>query len=450
MKHKFEVRCHSGFLIDWAMAGRNLKVNHNIVPPHLNDFRHELFTMSWKPIMLFKLDRVCCMNVTPTNMGLVSAHKNLYEEAQDQNGANLLLDLYKDKRGLTRPINHELRSSVDDGVVHSVTGIPIVGVDSGAGVTVQSFLGNNSSIGHSSLPHTQEQPKNTTAGTSKDVMLASLPANGSNAVMANSSVNSNVVYQPTNDLMATSEIGHQIGENGGSSSSSSPQLKRKLNSDETNTTCVFLNKKPHPTTAEFLIDARADIDDITLMTNTPLAKTTVALTTNPKKNKSEETNGDPISWILTGEESNGEQGTGQKESFYCRQEHFAKIVGDDGDTICTSDDMKVVDKKGDLLFYKLTDQTCCEKKVNCIFVTGKYSNCEKWSEVPLCGNIYYCNMCARFGQHRKVNEYVTSMCVFCKLSCQQMGEKNRSTKGDSSEGQTRPRQTHKQPITYIA
>ena len=69
VKHKFEVRCHSGVLLDWAMAGRNLKVNRDIVPPHLNHFRHELFTMSWKPIMLFKLDRVCYMNVTPTNMG---------------------------------------------------------------------------------------------------------------------------------------------------------------------------------------------------------------------------------------------------------------------------------------------------------------------------------------------------------------------------------------------
>ena len=83
MKHKLGVRWHSGFLFDWAMEDRDLKVNRDIVPPHLNDFRHDLFTMSWKPIMLFKLDRVCCMNVTPTNMGLVSAHKSSYEEAQD-------------------------------------------------------------------------------------------------------------------------------------------------------------------------------------------------------------------------------------------------------------------------------------------------------------------------------------------------------------------------------
>ena len=177
VKHKFEVRCHSGFLLDWAMEGRNLKVNRDIVPPHLNDFRHELFTMSWKPIMLFKLDRVCCMNVTPTNMGLVSAHKSSYEEAQDQNGANLLLDFNKNGRGRTRPMNHELRPSVHDGVVHSVTRIPIVGVDSGAGVPVQSIQGNDSSNGHYPLPNNHDHPINTTCGTSKQALTASLPAN---------------------------------------------------------------------------------------------------------------------------------------------------------------------------------------------------------------------------------------------------------------------------------
>ena len=197
-----------------------------------------------------------------------------------------------------------------------------------------------------------------------------------------------------------------------------------------------------------MTSAREVIDDITLTTNTPLAKTTVALTTNPKKKKSEETNGDPISWILTGEESNGEQGTGQKESIYCQQEHLPKIVGNGGDTICTSEDMLVVVNKADLVYYKLTDQTCCEKKENCIFETGKYSHCKKWSEVPLCGNIYYCNRCARFERHKKVDQYVTSMCVHCFLSCQQMGDKSTSTKGDRSVRQKRPRQIGKQTSTY--
>ena len=226
MKHKFEVRCHSGFLLDWAMEGRNLKVNRDIVPPHLNDFRHELFTMSWKPIMLFKLDRVCYMNVTPTHMGLVSEHKRSYEEAQDQDGANLLLDFNKTGRGPTRPMNHELRSSMHNGVVQSVTRTLIVCVDSGACVPVQSIQRNASSNGHYPPSNNQDQSKNTTGETSKQAMTATLPANGSDAVMTNASIKSNLVYQSANDnndtnkktpsLMATPEIGNQIGENGGS------------------------------------------------------------------------------------------------------------------------------------------------------------------------------------------------------------------------------------------
>ena len=118
-----------------------------------------------------------------------------------------------------------------------------------------------------------------------------------------------------------------------------------------------------------MIDARAVLDDITLTTNTPLAKTAVALTTNLKKKKSEETIGDPRSWILNCGESNCDGRSGPKKSFYCQKEHLAKLVGnhknttdDGGDTICTGDSMNVVDKKADLSFYKLTNQTCCVKK----------------------------------------------------------------------------------------
>ena len=141
------------------MAGRNLTVNRTIVPPHMNDFRHELFTMSWKPIMLFKLDRVGCMNVTPTSLGEVGEHTSLFDLAPDLNEANLLLDLHKDGRDRTYAIK------------------PVVSVDSGTGVTVQSNLGNEGPFGHSSLPHNQEQPKNTSAGTSKVTMASSLTGN---------------------------------------------------------------------------------------------------------------------------------------------------------------------------------------------------------------------------------------------------------------------------------
>ena len=153
-------------------------------------------------------------------------------------------------------------------------------------------------------------------------------------------------------------------------------------------------------------------------------------------------------------ESNGDGRSGPKKSFYCQQEHLAKSVGNHkntidvgGDTICTGDSMNIVDKKADLSFYKLTDQTCCEKKENCIFVTGKYSHCEKWSEIP-CKKIYYCNMCAVFERHKIEDEYVTSMCGFCKLSCQHMEEKSRSIKGDYSKQQTRPRRTPRKQIPY--
>ena len=115
------------------------------------------------------------------------------------------------------------------------------------------------------------------------------------------------------------------------------------------------------------------------------------------------------------------------------------------DTICTGDNMNVVKQKADLSFYKLTDQTCCEKKENCMFKTDKYSHCEKSSEIPR-HNIYYCNMCAVFERHKNEDDYVTSMCGFCKLSCQHMEEKSSSTKGDKSEQQRRPRRT---PRKYI-
>ena len=158
--------------------------------------------------------------------------------------------------------------------------------------------------------------------------------------------------------------------------------------------------------------------------------------------------------ILNRRESNGEGRTGPKKSFYCQQEHSANSVGngnnttnDGGDTICTGDDMKVLPKKCYLSFYKLTHQTCSEKSENCIFVTGKYSDYKGWSEIPY-KNIFYYNMCAIRGRHLDENENITTMCGFCKLSCQHMEEKSRSTKGDYSKRQTRPRRTPRKQIPY--
>ena len=57
-------------------------------------------------------------------------------------------------------------------------------------------------------------------------------------------------------------------------------------------------------------------------------------------------------------------------------------------------------------------------------------------------------MCAVFGRHLDVNEKITTMCISCKLSCQHMEDKSRSTKGDFSEQQTRPRRTPRKHISY--
>ena len=56
------------------------------------------------------------MNVTPTNMGPVSEHTRSYKEAQDQDGAKLLLDFNRAQRAPTAHMNHELQLSTYNGV----------------------------------------------------------------------------------------------------------------------------------------------------------------------------------------------------------------------------------------------------------------------------------------------------------------------------------------------
>ena len=93
MKHKFEVKQNSTLLIDWVMEGRDLIVNRDVLAEYLNDFRHELFTMSWKPIMLFKLERVCCNDDTPTDMRSAGNHQRSYEQVTNTENVELLLQM---------------------------------------------------------------------------------------------------------------------------------------------------------------------------------------------------------------------------------------------------------------------------------------------------------------------------------------------------------------------
>ena len=75
---------------------------------------------------------------------------------------------------------------------------------------------------------------------------------------------------------------------------------------------------------------------------------------------------DPRTIILERQESNGEGGKGPK----CSKKNILpnRLVmpiikkSDVGDTICTKEDMKVVNNKGDMRYYKLTPPNIqCEK-----------------------------------------------------------------------------------------
>ena len=91
------------------------------------------------------------------------------------------------------------------------------------------------------------------------------------------------------------------------------------------------------------------------ITNAPMGKTAGAIPPTLTKVNTVGKGDDPLTMFVNLEESNGEGGIGPKYSFYCQQEHAAKSVGNVykpknnvGDTICTDDDMKVINNKGDL------------------------------------------------------------------------------------------------------
>ena len=71
---------------------------------------------------------------------------------------------------------------------------------------------------------------------------------------------------------------------------------------------------------------------------------------------------------------------------------------------------------------------------------GKYTDFKDWNRIPW-KNIFYCNMCAICGQHLDKDEYESTMCGSCKLSCQEKEAISTSSKGDHSKRQKRPRRT---------
>ena len=126
---------------------------------------------------------------------------------------------------------------------------------------------------------------------------------------------------------------------------------------------------------------------------------------------------DPISMILGHSESPGGREKGPSHSFFCHQkQHKPKTIGDGHSTICTADDMKVVDQIAYMKSYKLTHQTCSVKSEKCIFKMDKYSGYTDWSRVH-CSNVWYCNMCAILQRDPKYKHVIiTSMCSFLQRS----------------------------------
>ena len=129
-------------LIDWVMEGRNLIVNRDFLAGYLNDFQHKLFTMSWKPIMLFKLERVCCKDDTPTDMQTVGNQAQSYEQVTNTENTELLLQM--NRRCLQYNPSNQLvtqHGKVSDVLVAT----PLVG----------TFVGNSSSISiiHHQVPY---------------------------------------------------------------------------------------------------------------------------------------------------------------------------------------------------------------------------------------------------------------------------------------------------------
>ena len=411
VKHKFEVKQNSTLLIDWVMEGRNLIVNRDFLAEYLNDFRHELFTMSWKPIMLFKLERVCCNDDTQTAMRSAGTHRRTYEHVTNTENAELLLQM---TRGRSIP---QSNSTTAFGVVprhpgnQSLTHPGQVSHVSVTSPVLGTLLGNSSSISNNPSASSLQLTKNTTAKTSNEQMMTT--------VISPTGVVGTISDSSQNSMINTPSINNNI-----------PTIQQK--------------EKPVTTPNN---GGRKQQETLVSVVTTDLSA--IANEKPPYKGKTKEseqrTKGlipakrvfkkgeDPISMILGNGDSPGGRKKGLPHSDFCTQKHKPKIVGDGHSTICTAINMNEVAKKSDMKFYKLTHQTCCVKSEKCIFLMDKYSGCKDWSSVP-CKFVWYCNMCAilrREPKHEHV--IITSMCSFCKDTRQEKEDNNMPVSMQSSK-----------------
>ena len=182
--------------------------------------------------------------------------------------------------------------------------------------------------------------------------MATVSPQGAVGLMENSSMESKIGNQPLIDnhdtnlktptQMATPENGNQIGEKG-ESSSLSPNLKRKQLKEKSITSpCVSKTKTSQTNKEESLINTgratdltgvmnkeqyRVGKDNNNRIINASMGKTVVAIPPTLTKINIVEKGDDPLTMVLNRQESNGEGGKGPKHSFYCQQEHAAKLVG---------------------------------------------------------------------------------------------------------------------------
>ena len=207
------------------MEGRNLIVNSGFLADYLNDFRHEIFTMSWKPIMLFKLERVCCKNVTPTDIRSAGQHPRSYEQATDQDDAVLFLEINMGRSVSRSKFTHPFELAARNTSGQSVTDYPQVSSVLVATPLEGILLGNTSSISRYPFSGSLEVTENTTAETLIEPMMATVTPKGDVGIMTNTFKESMIDNQfiinnqvtnlkRTTQIIATPENGNPIEEKG--------------------------------------------------------------------------------------------------------------------------------------------------------------------------------------------------------------------------------------------
>ncbi len=436
VKHKFEVKQNSALLIDWVMEGRNLIVNRDFLAEYLNDFRHELFTMSWKPIMLFKLERVCSNNDTLTETRPAGNQQRTSEQVTNAMNAELLLQM---NRGRSIP---RFNCTTEFGVVprntgdQSLTPTGQISHVSVTGTVPGTLLDNSSSISNNPSGSSLQMTKNTAAEMSNEQMLttgiSSRPVVGTIIDLSqNSMINAPAVNNKTPNENSIKEK-----EQNNNSPPPVPAIQQK----EKPMMKPNIGPSVQQETLVSTITANLSVGANKSLSPKGHAKEqeqrTMSLLPGKRVFKQGE---DPRSMILQHSESSGGREKGQSHSFFCPQkQHKPKKIGDGHSTICTADDMLVVNNKSDMKFYNLTHQTCSEKSEKCIFTMDKYSRYTDWSKIP-CSNVWYCNMCAILRREEKYKHVIiTSMCSFCKQICQEK-EDNDMPKSNNESKRSRRR-----------